>query len=83
MGYGTARPSQLSLNSLCANTIVKVTWSSWGGPQAEGRGVMCAYAGDPDTGGAVRLTAGDLGDCHGRLAYRELWIDGRPGWKVC
>lgn len=34
VGYGTARPATLSLNSLCANTISDITWSTWGGPEA-------------------------------------------------
>ncbi|MCZ0911848.1 hypothetical protein O0V02_05335 [Gordonia amicalis] len=83
VGYGTARPATLSLNSLCANTISDITWSTWGGPEAKGRGVLCAPAGSPESGGPVTLTATDRGTCAGRIAYRQLWIDGRPAWKVC
>ncbi|TSD96252.1 hypothetical protein FOV72_11305 [Gordonia rubripertincta] len=83
VGYGTARPATLSLNSLCANTISGITWSTWGGPEAKGRGVLCAPAGSPESGGPVILTATDRGTCAGRIAYRQLWLDGKPAWKVC
>lgn len=83
VGYGTARPTTISLNSLCANTISAITWTSWGGPQASGTGQMCAPAASPDSGGSVQLTATDLGDCYGTQAYRKLLIDGQAGWNIC
>lgn len=83
VGYGTARPQTLSLNSLCANTISDITWESWGGPSAVGRGLVCAPAGSPDTGGPSTITAMDLGDCFGQRAYRRVLINGELAWNVC
>lgn len=83
VGYGTARPASLSINSLCANTIIDVTWDSWGEHEAIGHGVKCAPAGSPESGGPVTLTATDLGDCYGTQAYRQLLVDGRPAWTFC
>ncbi|MDI9915793.1 hypothetical protein [Rhodococcus sp. IEGM 1379] len=73
-GYGTAQPEMLSLNSLCANTIARISWTSWGGQTAVGSGIQCAPAGSPDSGGPVQLIASDLGDCGGVQAYRSMSI---------
>ncbi|WP_133248633.1 hypothetical protein [Williamsia muralis] len=83
VGYGTARPTTVSLNSLCANTISNITWSTWGGMEATGQGQMCAPAGSPESGGPVQLTATDVGDCDGATAYRKLLINGRQAWNLC
>jgi hypothetical protein len=83
VGYGTARPSVLSLNSLCANTISNINWTSWGDATASGTGDLCAPAGDPTSGGPVQLTATDLGDCAGVRAYRQLVITDHSTLEVC
>lgn len=83
VGYGTARPKRLSLNSMCANTISDITWESWGGPSVVGRGLVCAPAGSPDTGGPSTITATDIGDCFGERAYRRVLINGELAWNVC
>ncbi|MBM7416253.1 MULTISPECIES: hypothetical protein [Nocardiaceae] len=83
VGYGTSKPETVSLNSLCANTISNIDWSTWGGSEAKGRGQLCAPAGSPESGGPVELTATDLGDCNGASAYRKLLIGGKQGWDIC
>ena len=83
VGYGTSRPTTVSLNSLCANTISNITWSTWGQSEARGQGQMCAPAGSPESGGPVQLTATDLGNCDGAPAYRKLLINGRQAWNLC
>ncbi|MFT4125223.1 MAG: hypothetical protein QM662_03225 [Gordonia sp. (in: high G+C Gram-positive bacteria)] len=70
-GYGTERPSLISLGS-ATNTVGGIVWESWGGPTATGTGELGIRA-VPAT-----LQAGDLGDCNGVLAYRTLAIGGTP-----
>jgi hypothetical protein len=83
VGYGTERPAVLSLNSLCANTISNIRWTSWGDDTASGTGDLCAPAGDPTSGGPVQLTAADLGECAGIRAYRQLVIADHSTLDVC
>ena len=86
VGFGEARPAQLSQNSMCGNTITGISWSSWGGPTAQGAGLWCQSAGAVSRGEApkpVSLTASDLGSCNGVLAYRTLRYDSGETIPVC
>jgi hypothetical protein len=77
-GYGTARPSELDADGDGTSVVEDITWQSWGGATATGRGTATWV---PPTGSlaegvetAAVVVASDLGDCHGRLGYR------RVGW---
>ena len=87
IGYGTARPEELSQGGTCGgDVILKITWDSWGGPTASGRGVKCLTAGEAAEGQQperVALTASDLGPCHGKLAYRTLAVGASSPDPVC
>ncbi|WP_162958316.1 hypothetical protein [Nocardia yunnanensis] len=72
VGFGSVKPSDLSINSLCDNTITAVRWDSWGGATAVGHGQACVPAGEGGGTKPVDLLASDKGDCHGSLAYRHL-----------
>lgn len=67
-GYGTQKPSSISLGS-CANTIDDIVWEGWGSSVAHGTGKGCVQSGEPPDYG---LVASDLGLCNGVLAYRKL-----------
>lgn len=78
IGFGTARPTEINANGDGTSYIDGVTWESWGGPTATGRGTASwvppnGYASDGVPRPAV-VVASDLGDCGGQLAYR------RVGW---
>ena len=81
MGFGKVAPAYISLSSLCANTVTKITWKGWGGPVATGRGIACQSAGALDRGEperTVTFVASNLGTCGGKPAYRTLTRDGEP-----
>lgn len=74
-GFGEVRPKVITSNSLCANVITDVTWETWGDNQAQGHGSRCISAGATDQRPQhVVIIAADLGDCHGRSAYRQLTV---------
>jgi hypothetical protein len=69
-GFGTVRPVSFSLVSTASSTVQKITWDSWGGPQAIGHGLNPDGAGNPMV--PVTVTAFDLGPCNGQLVYRQV-----------
>lgn len=86
VGYGTPRPTGISTNSLCGNTIDAISWESWGRPVAYGSGTWCQNSGARSRGeppSPVRLTASDIGECRGKLAYRTLQFDSQPPTSIC
>ena len=86
MGYGTARPGMITQNSMCANVVHDIVWDSWGGPVAHGAGTACQSGGAISRGEApqlVSLTASDLGQCLGTLAYRMLQFDSNEPLSIC
>jgi hypothetical protein len=86
VGFGSDRPSLLSQNSLCGNTITDVTWVSWGGPTAQGAGTWCQSVGDISRGEApvpVSITASGIGPCNGAVAYRVLQYDSGEPFSIC
>lgn len=85
-GYGSSRPTGISTNGLCGNTINDVSWESWGEPVVRGSGTWCQNSGSRSRGEAlspVQLTASDVGDCKGRTAYRKLQFDSQPPTSIC
>lgn len=86
VGYGSARPATISTNSLCGNTITDVVWESWGDDVARGSGTWCQSAGAQSRGEPlqhVALTATDVGNCGGQLAYRALQFDAAQPTSIC
>lgn len=86
VGYGTARPNGISTNSLCGNTIDGISWENWGEPVAQGSGTWCQNSGARSRGeppSPVQLTASDIGECQGKIAYRMLQFDAQPPTSIC
>lgn len=73
-GYGTERPSVISMGS-CPNAVSTVVWQDWGAPVAHGSGLGCVQSGPSPR---YDLVASDIGDCQGVLAYR--WLQIGDGW---
>jgi hypothetical protein len=76
MRSGGGGTSEINLNGDGTSFAQGVSWQSWGGREATGRGT--AYWVPP---GAIQadavarpavVVASNLGDCHGRLAYRSV-----------
>lgn len=86
-GWGTPHPSFIYNGGDASGSIDDVTWSSWGGAVAHGRGRHPIFK---PRGGYYRhpvvalLKATDLGRCEGRAAYLRLLIrePRRPGGPV-
>ncbi|GAA4811651.1 hypothetical protein GCM10023200_56810 [Actinomycetospora chlora] len=76
IGFGVARPSEINANGDGTSHADGVTWTSWGGPRAQGRATaFWVPPGGFQYQGVARpavVVAWDLGDCHGRLAYRQV-----------
>lgn len=84
MGFGDARPAVISPGSMCGNLVHDIVWDGWGGPVARGSGVWCQSAGEVgEPVRPVRLTASDLGPCHGTVAYRSLQYGDAEPMSVC
>jgi hypothetical protein len=95
-GYGEVRPTAIFNGGDPTGRAQDVRWDSWGVDRAIGHGtaeylkpnqIVADGSFEPAT-----LVAYDLGDCHGRIAYRALtWyfpehgghFDSRDGWNVC
>ena len=75
-GYGTSRPSELNANGDGTSVVDGITWQSWGGATATGRGTASWVppTGPNSDGQQTRavVIASDLGDCHGHLGYRKV-----------
>jgi serine/threonine-protein kinase len=76
IGFGDVRPREINANGDPTSYAVDITWESWGGSQAIGRGTAGwyppdGYASDTELYPAV-IVAYDLGDCGGRLGYRSV-----------
>lgn len=75
-GWGGVRPSEINANGDGTSYVNGVTWQSWGGAQATGRGTASWVAPDATVSEGVQrpavVVATNLGDCHGRLAYRSV-----------
>ena len=76
IGFGSARPRAVSGGGDPASAIDSITWRSWGGPTARGRGVGCFVPAGKPIASCVRrpveVIATRLGACDGRRAYEDL-----------
>ncbi len=75
-GYGEIEPDRIFNGGDPTGLVTDVRWDSWGGDTATGRGVSVwegagATVADAPQSEAV-VTAFDLGDCNGQLAYRAI-----------
>ena len=77
--FGTpskVRPKLLGVGA--KGELQKLTWSSWGGQYARGKGIydIAGFAGEPGTGyrHAVTVTFSRRATCKGRRAYTKLVI---------
>src|ERR1700689_3718066 len=76
VGWGAVRPSEIWNGGDLSSLVQDVTWSTWSGSKAIGRGVG-VYIPRPNISnkgyaGVVVVVAFDLGNCHGHIAYRAL-----------
>ncbi|MEJ2887897.1 hypothetical protein [Actinomycetospora aeridis] len=75
-GFGEVRPSEVNANGDPTSYAENITWESWGGPQAIGRGTAGWYGPDQYASDTVLIpavvVAYDLGECNGRPAYRSV-----------
>ncbi|RDH12013.1 hypothetical protein DVB88_09685, partial [Tsukamurella pulmonis] len=77
-GYGTERPAEVYNGGSITGRVTGITWSSWGGERAEGRGtgynaMGSVMDGAPETYPA-QVVAFDPGTCNGKQAYRKLFV---------
>ncbi|GAA1078818.1 hypothetical protein [Tsukamurella spumae] len=77
-GYGVVRPGAIDNGASITGRVTGISWSSWGGDRAEGRGTAYNAMGDV-MGGApetypVQLVAFEIGTCDGKRAYRKLAV---------
>lgn len=77
-GFGEARPSEINANGDGTSVMSGISWDSWGGAEARGRGTANwvppnGFQSDAVPRPAI-VVASDLGECHGHLGYR------RVGW---
>ena len=77
--FGTpskVRPGKLGVGA--KGVVEKITWSSWGGRYARGKGIydIAGFAGQPGTGyrHSATLTFSRRATCKGRRAYTKLVI---------
>jgi hypothetical protein len=83
-GFGTERPATIFNGGVPSGMVSGISWSSWGGPTASGRGRNPLYK--PQGGyfrqnGKVALRAEKIGTCPDGTgpAYTELWAR-FPNW---
>ena len=75
-GYGEIEPTRIFNGGDPTGLVTDVRWDSWGEDTATGRGISvwegaAATVADAPQSEAV-VTAFDLGDCNGQLAYRAI-----------
>jgi hypothetical protein len=95
-GYGTVRPAKVFNGGDPTGMIWDISWSSWGGPQAEGTGTSYWEAPGATVAESVSrpatIVAYDLGTCNGQLMYQAAkWyfpgegesFDPRGHYNIC
>ena len=76
VGFGQAKPAEISLGGDPTGLVTGITWSSWGGDTATGTGTS-TYVG-PNQSAAqgveetATIVASDLGTCGGSAAYQQV-----------
>ena len=75
-GYGSVEPTLVSNGGDPTGVVSRISWQSWGGPQATGTGTSdYVGAGQTVAGGtqeSVTIIAFDLGSCAGIPAYQAV-----------
>lgn len=88
-GFGTVRPKSIFYGGDPTGSVSNITWTSWGGPTAEGdgRAVNEAHSPDGTLAGApeerAHVVAWDLGTCKGKQVYRKVsWYFAGQTWQA-
>jgi hypothetical protein len=75
-GFGEVRPATVFLGGDPTGLVMHITWSSWGGSTATGKGTSDWVGPNQSvatgTQEAVTIVAFDLGTCGGKLMYRAV-----------
>lgn len=75
-GYGSARPRVVYNGGSPSGRITAITWSSWGGPTADGDGRALNVSNSKGVADApeepAKIRAFDLDICNGQLVYRHV-----------
>lgn len=75
-GYGEIEPDRIFNGGDPTGLVTDVRWESWGDDTATGHGTSVWAGGDTTVADAPQgeavITAFDLGDCNGQLAYRAI-----------
>jgi hypothetical protein len=86
-GFGTAHPAAISNGGDPSGIVTHITWSSWGGATAIGRGSSFIFR--PNGGYyprsvGIELRAQDIGRCAGAVTYRQLEarVPKKPGGRL-
>jgi hypothetical protein len=76
IGFGTVRPRTVSGGGDPTSAIDSITWRTWGGPTARGRGMGCYVPAGKPLSACVRrpveVIATSIGRCDGHRAYQDL-----------
>jgi pimeloyl-ACP methyl ester carboxylesterase len=75
-GFGEVRPAVVYFGGSPSGLVTNISWDSWGGPEARGRGEALYVDGSTDVAHAPRepavIVVADLGPCGGQARYRSL-----------
>jgi hypothetical protein len=78
IGFGEVRPDHIHYGGDPTGNLRDITWQTWGGPQALGTGLGWWVPPDKAVGegeeAPINLVAFELGNCDGRLVYRNLAV---------
>jgi hypothetical protein len=85
-GFGQVRPARIFNGGDPTGLVTRITWSSWGGGKAIGKGTTVYVApGQSNAQGRqqrVTVVAFRLGGCHGTVMYRAVeWYFPQHGQK--
>lgn len=76
VGFGSVRPTEISLGGDPTGTLARISWQSWGGSRATGTGTSTYVAPDQTVAQGSQQTATvvayDLGTCNGGRAYQQV-----------
>ncbi len=76
VGFGRAKPAEISLGGDPTGVVTGITWTSWGGDTATGTGTSTYVGPNQSAAQGVEETAtvvaSDLGTCGGGAAYQQV-----------
>jgi len=74
VGFGSVRPTEISLGGDPTGTLARISWQSWGGSRATGTSTYVAPDQTVAQGSQQTATvvAYDLGTCNGGRAYQQV-----------